>query len=225
MNDLTVWTYENAEVRTIVKDGVPWWVLKDVCKVLELTTTARVAERLEDDEVSQTHIIDAQNRKQLTTIINESGLYSVILRSDKPKAKNFRRWVTHEVLPAIRQTGSYSLQTNRVMQLPDMKSYLAGLESRPHFPEIACKVLIQDYFLKHLGFAPALEEIRINELTSQVSEKNGKTDLIHIWANFSIGEHNYHMKADNGIISPKELCCNDIGKFGHSVVYDRIIED
>ena len=68
MNDLTVWAYENAEVRTIVKDGAPWWVLKDVCNVLELTTPTRVAERLEDDEVSQTHIIDAQSRKKAGNI-------------------------------------------------------------------------------------------------------------------------------------------------------------
>ena len=104
--NLQTWSYENSEIRTIEKDGEPWWVLSDVCKVLELTTPARVAGRLEDDEkgVSLIHTLGG---KQNVTVINESGLYSVILRSDKPQAKPFRRWVTSEVLPSIRKHGAY----------------------------------------------------------------------------------------------------------------------
>lgn len=107
MNDIQVFQYQDKPVRTIQKDGEPWWVLKDVCEVLELSTPARVSERLDGDEVSQTHIIDSIGRQQETTIINESGLYNVILRSDKPQAKPFRRWVTGEVLPSIRKHGGY----------------------------------------------------------------------------------------------------------------------
>ena len=107
MNDIQIFQYQDKPVRTIQKDGEPWWVLKDVCEVLELSTPARVTERLDGDEVSQTHIIDSIGRQQETTIINESGLYNVILRSDKPNAKPFRKWVTSEVLPSIRKTGQY----------------------------------------------------------------------------------------------------------------------
>ena len=106
-NKIQVWNYESSKIRTIQKDGEPWFVLADVCKVLELSTPARVAERLEKDEVSQTHTIDRMGREQKTTIINESGLYTVILRSDKPQAKPFRKWVTSEVLPSIRKHGAY----------------------------------------------------------------------------------------------------------------------
>lgn len=106
-NNLQTWNYENSEIRTVEKDGEPWWVLADVCKVLELTTPSRVAERLEKDEVSQTHTIDRMGRTQKSTIINESGLYAVVLRSDKPQAKPFRKWVTNEVLPSIRKHGAY----------------------------------------------------------------------------------------------------------------------
>lgn len=109
MNELKTWTFSGSEVRTVDVNGEPWWVLKDVCTVLELTTPARVAERLDKDEVSLTHLTDSIGRQQETTIINESGLYSVILRSDKPQAKPFRKWVTSEVLPAIRKTGTYSI--------------------------------------------------------------------------------------------------------------------
>lgn len=109
MNDLQIFSYQSHEVRTVEMNGEPWFVLKDVCTVLGLTTPARVAERLDADEVSQTHLIDSMGREQSTYIISESGLYSVILRSDKPEAKPFRKWVTSEVLPQIRKTGSYSI--------------------------------------------------------------------------------------------------------------------
>lgn len=98
--------YKGQAVRTLEKDGAVWWILTDVCRVLGLSTPARVAERLDDDEkgVSLAHTLGG---KQRMTIINESGLYSVLLRSDKPEAKPFKRWVTHEVLPSIRRTGQY----------------------------------------------------------------------------------------------------------------------
>lgn len=110
MNALQTFTYQQSTVRTVERDGEPWFVLKDVCDVLNLTTPARVAERLDKDEVSQTHLTDSIGRQQDTTVINESGLYSVILRSDKPEAKPFRKWVTSEVIPSIRRTGKDTWQ-------------------------------------------------------------------------------------------------------------------
>lgn len=107
MNEMQTFVYSGAEVRTVQKDGAPWFVLKDVCGVLNLGTPSRVAERLDGDEVSLTHLTDSLGRLQETTVISESGLYNVILRSDKPEAKPFRKWVTAEVLPAIRRSGGY----------------------------------------------------------------------------------------------------------------------
>lgn len=123
MNELQVFTYNGNEVRTVQKDGEPWWVLKDVCEVLGIGQAIRVAERLEEDEVSQTHLTDALGRRQATYIINESGLYNVILRSDKPEAKPFRKWVTSEVLPAIRKTGGYiTRETSEQIRLEAQKA-------------------------------------------------------------------------------------------------------
>lgn len=106
MNEMQIFHYENNQIRTILKDGEPWWVLADVCQVLEIKNSRDVTTRLDEDEkgVGQ---IDTLGGNQNMTIINESGLYKVILRSDKPEAKKFTRWVTHEVLPAIRKTGQY----------------------------------------------------------------------------------------------------------------------
>ncbi len=128
MNELQIFHYRNNAIRTVEQNGVVWWVLKDVCDVLDLTTPARVAERLCEDEVSQTHIIDALGRNQPTTIVSESGLYNVILRSDKPEAIPFRRWVTHEVLPSIRKYGAYATTPTieRMIADPDFAIRLLG---------------------------------------------------------------------------------------------------
>lgn len=102
-------TFNNAqfgEIRTILRDGDPWFVLTDVCKALELTNPSKVAQRLDDDERSNFKL----GRQGNGILINESGLYAVILRSDKPQAKAFRKWITSEVLPTLRKTGSYTVK-------------------------------------------------------------------------------------------------------------------
>ena len=129
MNEIQIFNYNSVEVRTIQNDGEPWFVLRDVCNVLGLGTPARVAERLDPDEVSQTHITDSMGRQQETTIINESGLYNVILRSDKPEAKPFRKWVTSEVLPTIRRHGLYATPDTVEKMLADPDTTIKLLET------------------------------------------------------------------------------------------------
>ncbi|MCM1227492.1 MAG: hypothetical protein NC320_08745 [Clostridium sp.] len=110
MNNLMQMNYNGNEIRTIDDNGQIWWILKDVCKILDLTDTNRTAERLDNDELTRFKLVSGGQKRDMLCV-NESGLYSVILRSDKPEAKPFRRWVTHEVLPEIRRTGRYSLET------------------------------------------------------------------------------------------------------------------
>lgn len=105
MNEVLSLSYNGNNVRTLEQDGQLWWVLADVCGVLELSNASIVASRLDEDEVTK---LDLGGKTGITNLINESGLYSVILRSDKPQAKPFRRWVTHDVLPQIRQNGCYA---------------------------------------------------------------------------------------------------------------------
>ena len=110
MNKVTIYRYdENKPVRTLNLNGEPWFVLRDVCEVLGLGNSRMVADRLDEDEkgVSQ---IDTLGGVQNATIISESGLYNVILRSDKPEAKPFRKWVTAVVLPSIRKNGGQIMQ-------------------------------------------------------------------------------------------------------------------
>lgn len=104
MNNLQTFNFNNQPVRTVQLNNQPYWVLKDVCDVLELSNPTVVANRLEDDERAKFNL----GRQGEATVITESGLYAVILRSDKPNAKEFRKWVTSEVLPAIRKHGAYA---------------------------------------------------------------------------------------------------------------------
>jgi prophage antirepressor-like protein len=106
--DLSVFTYQTQPVRTVSIDGEPWFVLKDVCEAISLANPSDTASRIDDDEKGIAQI-DTLGGRQKMTVINEPGLYNVILRSDKPEAKSFKRWVTHEVLPVLRKTGSYTL--------------------------------------------------------------------------------------------------------------------
>ena len=90
-------------------DGKPWFVLVDLCSVLHLSNPGQVVSRLGDGVTSNYPIADSLGRIQDTTIVNESGMYRVVLRSDKPEALAFQAWITDEVLPSIRERGSYSL--------------------------------------------------------------------------------------------------------------------
>lgn len=109
MNEMQIFTYNETPIRTIEQDGELWWVLVDVCRVLEIGNPTMAAERMDGDEVSKTEVIDSMGRAQTANVINEAGLYSLILRSNKDEAKAFKRWVTHEVLPSIRRNGAYAL--------------------------------------------------------------------------------------------------------------------
>ncbi|MEK4103134.1 phage antirepressor KilAC domain-containing protein [Paenibacillus sp. FSL R10-2791] len=119
-NELQAFSYEGNEIRTVQKNGEPWWVLKDVCAVLELTDTNKVAERLDSDELTRAKLVSGGQTREMY-IVSESGLYNVILRSEKPEAKKFKRWVTHEVLPTIRKHGAYitSSKLEEIMNDPD----------------------------------------------------------------------------------------------------------
>lgn len=112
MNGLQVFSYNSSEVRTVMRDGKPWFCLVDVCRVLDLSSPHKVAERLDRDELTGIKVRSGGQTREMT-FINESGLYSVILRSDKPEAKPFRKWVTSDVLPTIRKTGRYGLDDTK----------------------------------------------------------------------------------------------------------------
>jgi anti-repressor protein len=102
-NALKVFDFDGRQVRIVEKDGQPWWVAKDVCDVLDIKNTSQAVGQLDEYERSMFYI----GRQGEVNIINESGVYALILRSNKPDARNFRKWLLFDVLPAIRRHGGY----------------------------------------------------------------------------------------------------------------------
>ena len=126
MNDIQIRNYRDSEIRLVKIDYEIWWVLADVCKILGYKNPTMILDRLDFDEKAKS---DLGLPGGDTNIINESGLYSVILRSDKPQAKQFKRWVTHEVLPSIRETGSYRTLQASVSDLDSLSRRIDVLEN------------------------------------------------------------------------------------------------
>ncbi|MDE5769291.1 MAG: hypothetical protein K2H82_07900 [Oscillospiraceae bacterium] len=196
MNDLTIWNYKNSEIRTIEKDNETWWVLKDICNALEISNNRRVAERLDTDELMSLKVTSGGQQREILCI-NEFGLYTIILRSNKPQAKPFRRWVTHEVLPQIRKTGSYSIPTPALT----VKDYIHNTckELGMNEPIMSADLVRSsdvpdDYYLVkawdalHLtyGFAPDSKEIVIDNIIQ-------KKTVLYLY--FHVGRQSHYFEA------------------------------
>ena len=115
MSTLQKFHFNSQQVRTVIIDGEPWFVAKDACAVLGIRNVSDAVSRLDEDGVGTTEVIDSLGRKQQASSVDLSALYELIFMSRKPDAKKFRRWVTREVLPSIRKTGSYSVATASTM--------------------------------------------------------------------------------------------------------------
>lgn len=115
MNELQIFNNEDfGEIRTVTIDNDPWFVASDICKALDIANTTQAMQRLDDDEKSMLNIGLSGGA---TNCVNEYGLYSLVLASRKKEAKNFKRWITHEVLPSIRKTGSYGKPLTTMEQI------------------------------------------------------------------------------------------------------------
>lgn len=118
--------YEDHAVRVMLRDGEPWFVAADVCRVLEIVNTTQAVQRLDEDEVTLCQI---EGSHRQTNLISESGLYALVLRSDKPAARRFRKWVTADVLPALRRRGRYEVPASGERAWPEPQD-IGGLSLR-----------------------------------------------------------------------------------------------
>lgn len=126
MNQMQVFENQDfGQLRTIIVDGEPWFVAADVCRALEIGETHVAIRRLDEDEKDR-FLIPTPGGEQEMSTVNEPGFYSLVLGSRKPEAKAFKRWVTHEVLPTLRKTGSYTMPDAE----PDLSDkYMAHIEN------------------------------------------------------------------------------------------------
>ena len=156
-NMITV--FENKEfgaVRTATINGEPWFVANDVCAILEIDRTQ--TRRLDDDEKGVC-LIHTLGGDQKMSIVNEFGLYSLILRSRKPEAKAFRRWITHEVIPAIRKYGMYATT-------PTLRKF----QENPELIRLVCERMLA-------------EKDRADKLDKRVTELQPKADFFDAFVN------------------------------------------
>ncbi|MGR0183176.1 BRO-N domain-containing protein [Azospirillum aestuarii] len=152
--------FEGVAVRIVDHVGDPRFVLADVCRVLEIGNPSDAARRLDDDEKDALDIIDPMGRTQNATAINESGLYSLILTSRKPAAKRFKKWVTAEVLPAIRRTGSYGapidIAATVATHLQPIQEQIADLTAS-----------VRDLMLSANGKVAAVEYVSVRQILDE----------------------------------------------------------
>ena len=149
MNELQIFKSDTfGEVRTVVKDNEPWFVAADVCRALELSNPTMATDRLDEDERSKFNL----GRQGEAVIINEPGLYSLVLGSRKPEARAFKRWITHEVIPSIRKHGAYitTEAAEKIMSDPDnWIKLLTALKEEREGKEVAeakCAALESDNY-------------------------------------------------------------------------------
>ena len=120
----------NKQVRVVIDEaGEPWFVAKDVCEALGIINHHDAVKALDDDEKLGVEISDPHGRAQMTNVISESGLYIIIMRSSKPEAKKFRKWVTSDVLPTIRKHGLYATPEKLEEMLSDPDSWIKTLQA------------------------------------------------------------------------------------------------
>jgi anti-repressor protein len=106
-NSLQTLFYNEKKIRMAWKNDEPFWILKDVCDVMGIKNSRDIVKRLNKDDVDLIYSVDSAGRQHPMIMINEGALYSVVIRSDKPEARKFEHWITHEVLPSIRKHGAY----------------------------------------------------------------------------------------------------------------------
>ncbi len=129
MNQIKI--FENpafGSIRTVIRDQQPWFVAADVCRVLDIANSRDAITRLDADEKDDVGLTDTMGRQQIMAIVNEPGLYSLVLRSRKAEARAFKRWITHDVIPDIRRHGMYANEATLENLLADPDSMITVLE-------------------------------------------------------------------------------------------------
>ncbi|AMA72753.1 hypothetical protein ACH33_07735 [Aneurinibacillus sp. XH2] len=125
----TIFNFKDREVRVVMVNNEPWFVAKDVCEVLEIKNHRDATARLKNSMKRAVGVTDAIGRVQETTVINEAGVYKITFASTKPEAEKFTDWLAEEVIPSIRKTGSYSVQSNNVVPLSEERALITVLRT------------------------------------------------------------------------------------------------
>ena len=201
--DIQIFCYKAMPVRTTEIDGETWFVAKDVCDILEHSNSRMAVEELDDDEKGVSKVYTPGGMQDMT-IVSEAGLYTLLMRSNKPEAKPFRRWVTHEVLPSIRKTGSYTApkkpEKKSRMSVAWVKavSKIIDLAFNAKSDEEFQKILALDLAFKQENGYSALNAAGLYIDTACQCTKYHKKD----WYGMDY-EFHYQLRLDEALVLPK----------------------
>lgn len=200
MKNLTKWNFENSEVRTLAIENEPYFVGKDVAEILGYTNPSKaLADHVDEDDKLNNESLSSLGQRG-GWIINESGLYSLILSSKLPTAKKFKRWVTSEVLPSIRRNGMYA--TDELIANPDLaiKAFMALKEEREKTKALNETVAVQTQQIAELKPKASYYDVVLNckDLISvtEIAKDYGKTAQ---WLNNILHEEGIQYKQGNKI--------------------------
>jgi len=203
-------SYESQNVRIIKDDnGLPWWVVKDVCEVLGLENINRAVSKLDPDDCVVKKINDISGRSQEMYLMNEPGLYTFIIRSNKPEAKKFKKWITNDVLPSIRKNGYY--------EIPEEKAINETVISRPQLAEIAFRVKQTMKMVRAFGFNGDIGRM----MTNKVVEKSTGIDVLDLLEVKDFVENSINPDKDYRLPPPKRI---KYKRFTRSVLADFVEE-
>lgn len=174
MSEIEIFNFDSHEVRVVMIDGEPWWVVNDVCAAIGIAQTRNAVDRLDSDDVRQADVIDSIGRKQSTNVVNEGGLYELILRSDKPAARPFRKWVTEKIkelrqygVATVRPMSPAEILLAQAQQLVDTERRLVQHEQQVGQHDARLQALESNY-----GRHAALAYAKLNGLPDSVKYLN-----------------------------------------------------
>ena len=233
MEEIQVFNYSGNQVRTTVRNEEPWFVAADVCKVLDIKNSRDAMERLDPDE-KDVAITDTLGGGQKMTIVNEPGLYSLILTSRKPEAKVFKRWVTHEVIPSIRKNGGYMRGQEEMSDddllaralvvaqnvLKEREKRLAALEPKA---EYCTKVLNSGELLTVTTIAKdyGMSAVNFNKLLERLGVQYHQGDMWHLYQEYAdkgYTDYETYLFGDEGSRTAMKWTQN-----GRKFLYDLLI--
>lgn len=225
-NEMTqLFEFENTPVRTFLIDNEPWFVLNDVCAGAGINNARMVKKRLDQEHVSTTDVLAGDNKMRETAIINEAGLYDVILDSRKPQAKRFRRWVVTEVLPMIRKTGGYVTKEtlDDMFTDPSNIAKIVGKWKEAHeaLEEANLKLELQQ---PKVDFADAVEmsgkNIQLGDMAKMLNTRGlydgGRNKFVKL-----LKERGYIMRVGTAGIAPTQRYIDQ----GLLSVHERVLKD
>jgi|GEM_PF-910987 len=219
MNQIIPFNYGDNLIRVVndEESGEPLWVAQDVCAVLEYKEVSKTVAKLDEDEkLTRKFFVSGQNRDMMC--VTESGLYTLILRSNKPEAKPFKRWVTHEVLPSIRKTGSYgteSFDLSRILSIMENQTRILEHISMQNTVMLSLMDRLSKYEESiHMGFR--MMSGQTDRILNSIG--NGKEPIIYFGCHSRVKISTSQRSALSELVSERARCLSELYKIQPNVI-------